>query len=160
MPGVPLKERVLVIKCFTDGCIWRTWEVSEGFWENNRKWWTNLFPKLTCKLHRHWCIAIMLYVSHVGIAFCMEEYIDPTTIKFHHICYRECFRGIVTIIRRKLRKGCVLWMNNSRIHRNMKIAWDDSAVKLGSCNWCGLSLNAPKKISEQALSCLLEGWSM
>ena len=38
----------------------------------------------------------MLYVSRLGIAFCMEEYIDPTTIKFHHICYRECFRGIVT----------------------------------------------------------------
>ena len=30
----------------------------------------------------------------------------------------------------KLLKACVLWMNDSRIHRNMKIAWNDSAIKL------------------------------
>ena len=29
-------------------------------------------------------------------------------------------------------KACVLWMNDSRIRKNMKIARDGSAVKLGS----------------------------
>ena len=42
-------------------------------------------------------------------------------------------------------------MNESRIHRNMKIARDDSTVKLGCSDWCGLPLNALKRISEQAL---------
>ena len=31
----------------------------------------------------------------------------------------------------KLLKACVLWMNDNRIHRKMKISRDDSAVKLG-----------------------------
>ena len=30
----------------------------------------------------------------------------------------------------KLLKAYVLWMNDSRIHRNMKIAWDDSTIEL------------------------------
>ena len=44
---------------------------------------------------------MMPYVSHLGIAFCMEEYIDPTTIKFQDICFRECFKGTITIMRGK-----------------------------------------------------------
>ena len=51
-------------------------------------------------------------------------------------------------------------MNDSRIYRNMKIAWDDSAVKLGISVLCGLPLNASERISEQALSCTLEGRPM
>ena len=47
-------------------------------------------------------------------------------------------------------------MNDCRIHRNMKIAWNDSVVKLGCCDQCGLPLNALERISEQALNCLLE----
>ena len=34
-------------------------------------------------------------------------------------------------LEKKLLKACVLWMNDSRIHRKMKISRDDSAVKLG-----------------------------
>ena len=43
-------------------------------------------------------------------------------------------------------------MNDCRIHRNIKIARDDSAVKLGRCDLCGLPLNASERISEQALN--------
>ena len=48
-------------------------------------------------------------------------------------------------------------MNNNRIHRNMTIAWDDSAIELGCSDWCGLPLNASERISEQALIFSLEG---
>ena len=51
-------------------------------------------------------------------------------------------------------------MNDSRIHRNMKITRNDNAVKLDCCDWCSLPLNASKRISEQALSCLLEWRTM
>ena len=34
-------------------------------------------------------------------------------------------------VENKLFRASVFWMNDSRIHRNMKIAWDDSAAKLG-----------------------------
>ena len=34
---------------------------------------------------------------------------------------------------------------------------DDSAIKLGCCDLCGL--NALERISEQALSSSLEGWT-
>ena len=54
-------------------------------------------------------------------------------------------------------KASVLWMNDSRIHRNIKIARDDSAVTLGCSDWCGLPLNASERISEQALIFSLEG---
>ena len=47
-------------------------------------------------------------------------------------------------------KASVLWMNNSRIHRNIKIARDDSTVTLGCSDWCGLALSAWERISEQA----------
>ena len=43
----------------------------------------------------------MLYVSRLGIAFCMEEYINPTTIKFQDICFEEFFKGNITILRGK-----------------------------------------------------------
>ena len=33
----------------------------------------------------------------------------------------------------------------------MKVAWDDSAVKLACCDYCGLPLNASERIPEQAL---------
>ena len=42
-------------------------------------------------------------------------------------------------------------MNDSRIQRNMKIARDDSAVKLGCSDLCGLPLKALEKISEKGL---------
>ena len=35
-------------------------------------------------------------------------------------------------VENKLFKASVLWMNDSRIHQDMKIARNDSAVKLGS----------------------------
>ena len=54
-------------------------------------------------------------------------------------------------IENKLFKASVLWMNDSRIQRNMKIARDDSAVKLGCSDWCGLPLKALERISEKAL---------
>ena len=44
---------------------------------------------------------MMPYVSRLGIAFCMEEYIDPTTIKFQDICFEECFKDTVAIMRGK-----------------------------------------------------------
>ena len=60
-------------------------------------------------------------------------------------------------VENKLFKASVLWMNNNRIHRNMTIAWDDSAIELGCSDWCGLPLNASERISEQALIFSLEG---
>ena len=54
----------------------------------------------------------------------------------------------------KLLKVCVLLVNDSRIHRFMKITWDDSAVELG------LLLKKSERISEQALSCSLRGGGM
>ena len=54
-------------------------------------------------------------------------------------------------------KEGVLWRNDSRIHRNIKIARDDSAVTLGCTDWCGLPLNSSERISEQALIFSLEG---
>ena len=33
----------------------------------------------------------------------------------------------------------------------MKVAWDDSVVKLACCDYCGLPLNASERIPEQAL---------
>ena len=57
----------------------------------------------------------------------------------------------------KLFKASVLWMNDSRIHQDMKIARNDSAVKLGCSDWCGLALNALERLLEQALIFPLEG---
>ena len=51
-------------------------------------------------------------------------------------------------------------MNDSRIHRNMKIARGDSAAKLGCSDGCDFPLNASERISEQALIFLLEGRPM
>ena len=42
-------------------------------------------------------------------------------------------------------------MNDSRVHGNVKIARDDSALTLGCSDRCGLSLNSSEGISEQAL---------
>ena len=42
-------------------------------------------------------------------------------------------------------------MNDSRIHRNMKIAWDDSTAKLSCSDCCDFPLDASERISEQAL---------
>ena len=42
-------------------------------------------------------------------------------------------------------------MNDLRIHRNMKIARFDSALKLGCSDRCGLPLNTSGRISEEAL---------
>ena len=60
-------------------------------------------------------------------------------------------------VENKLFKASVFWMNDSRIHRNMKIARDDSAAKLGCSDWCDFPLNASERISEQALIFSLEG---
>ena len=38
----------------------------------------------------------------------------------------------------KLFMSCVLWLIDSRIHRNMKIARDDSVVSFGCTYWCGI----------------------
>ena len=51
----------------------------------------------------------------------------------------------------KLFKASVLWMNESRIQQDMKIVRNDSAVKPGCSDWCGLPLNASERLSEQAL---------
>ena len=42
-------------------------------------------------------------------------------------------------------------MNDNRIHGNIKIVRDDSAVTLGCSDWCGLPLNASERIAEQPL---------
>ena len=60
-------------------------------------------------------------------------------------------------VKNKLFKASILWMNDSRIHQDMKIARNDSAVKLGYSDWCGLPLNASERLSEQALIFPLEG---
>ena len=60
-------------------------------------------------------------------------------------------------VENKLFKASVFWMNDSRIHRNMKIARDDSAAKLGCSDF---PLNASERISEQALIFSLEGRPM
>ena len=57
----------------------------------------------------------------------------------------------------KLFKASVLWMNDSQIHQDMKIVRNDSAVKLGCSDWCGLPLNALERLLEQALIFPLEG---
>ena len=43
-------------------------------------------------------------------------------------------------------------MNDNRIHRNIKIAQGKGVRKLSCCDSCGLPLNAPERISEQALN--------
>ena len=48
-------------------------------------------------------------------------------------------------------KASVLWMNGSRIHQDMKIAWNDSAIKLGCSDWCGLPLNASEGYQSKLL---------
>ena len=63
-------------------------------------------------------------------------------------------------VENKLFKASVFWMNDSRIHRNMKIARDDSTAKLGCSDWCDFPLNASERISEQALIFSLEGRPM
>ena len=60
-------------------------------------------------------------------------------------------------VENKLFKASVFWMNDSRIHWNMKIARDDSAAKLGCSDWSDFPLNASERISEQALIFSLEG---
>ena len=63
-------------------------------------------------------------------------------------------------VENKLFKASVFGMNDSRIHRNMKIARDDIAAKLGCSDRCDFPLNASERISEQALIFSLEGRSM
>ena len=53
-------------------------------------------------------------------------------------------------VENKLCKASVFWMNDSRIHKNMKIARDDSAANLSCSDWCDFPLNASERISEQA----------
>ena len=55
----------------------------------------------------------------------------------------------------------VCCMNNERrIHKDMKIAQDDSTVKLGYFVRCGLPLHVSERIPEQALSRSVEGRPM
>ena len=63
-------------------------------------------------------------------------------------------------VENKLLKATVFWMSDSRIHRNMEIARDDTAAKLGCSDWCDFPLNASERISEQALIFSLEGQPM
>ena len=60
-------------------------------------------------------------------------------------------------------KVCVLWMNDSRIRRNMKIARGGSAVKLGSVAETAVTdvvFQSSERISGQAPSCSIEGQLM
>ena len=52
------------------------------------------------------------------------------------------------IIKNQTVQACVLWMKDSRVYWNMKIARDDSAVNLGCSEWCGLPLNASERASD------------
>ena len=52
------------------------------------------------------------------------------------------------IIKNQTVQACVLWIKDSRVYRNMKIARDDSAVNLGCSEWCGLPLNASERASD------------
>ena len=52
------------------------------------------------------------------------------------------------IIKNQTVQACLLWMKDSRVYRNMKIAQDDSTVKLGCSEWCGLPLNASERASD------------
>ena len=63
-------------------------------------------------------------------------------------------------VENKVYKAEVLGMNDSRIHRNMKIARDDNTVKLGCSDWWSPPLDASERISEQALIFPLEGRPM
>ena len=63
-------------------------------------------------------------------------------------------------VENKMFKTNVFWMNESRIHRNMKIARDDSAAKLGFNDWCDFPHNASERISVQAIIFSLEGRPM
>ena len=40
----------------------------------------------------------------------------------------------------------------------MKLAWDDSIIKLGCCDRCGRPLNTLERISDKALGCSLKWW--
>ena len=71
-------------------------------------------------------------------------------------CLRKCDQ-ITAQLENKLLMVCVLWMNNSQIHRNMKIVQNGSIKKPGCCDWGGLPLKAMERILEKALSCSLEG---
>ena len=55
-------------------------------------------------------------------------------------------------VENKLCKSSVFWKNDSRIHRNMKIARNDSAAKLGCSDWYDFPLNVSERISEQSSS--------
>ena len=64
-------------------------------------------------------------------------------------------------------KACVLWMNDSRIRKNMKIARDGSAVKLGSVAETAVTaavtdvvFHSSERISGQAPSFSIEGQLM
>ena len=57
----------------------------------------------------------------------------------------------MTIRKQTTRDVCCM-NNERRIHKYMKIAQDDSTVKLGCCVWCGLPLHVLERIPEQALS--------
>ena len=48
-------------------------------------------------------------------------------------------------VEKKLLKASVLWKEDSRIHRNIKIARDGRAIKLGCSDWCCLPLNASER---------------
>ena len=49
-------------------------------------------------------------------------------------------------IENKLLKACVLSINDSRIHMKMKIAWDDSAVKLACTQPIRKDIRASSKL--------------
>ena len=65
--------------------------------------------------------------------------------------------------RKKTAQG-VLWINDSRIHENMKVAGDDSAVKQACCDWCmwpstqriGKDINASSLLTRRAVDVISE----
>ena len=65
----------------------------------------------------------------------------------------------MTIRKQTTRDVCCM-NNERRIHKDMKIAQDDSTVKLGYFVRCGLPLHVSERIPEQALSRSVEGRPM
>ena len=60
-------------------------------------------------------------------------------------------------VKNKLLKACLLWMKDSRIYENMKIARDDSAVKLGVTD---VAFHSTHRKELYAVSYWLEGRPM
>ena len=61
------------------------------------------------------------------------------------------------LFRKQTVQACFLWMNDSRIYWNMKIARDDSAVNFGCSDWRGPPPNASERCQSNFLVVLSKG---